>query len=65
MPPCRLLSFHVWQANSTPLLQLMGPQELMYMSPETQATWLNGACQMPGTMIRCLVGAGGVGMKGR
>lgn len=34
------------------------------MSPETQSTWLNGACQMPGTMISCLVGAGGVRVGG-
>lgn len=48
------------QANSTALLQLMGPQELMYMSPETQSTWLNGACQMPGTMISCLTTMEGI-----
>ncbi|KAG2428232.1 hypothetical protein HYH02_014414 [Chlamydomonas schloesseri] len=48
------------QANTTEMMNLLPPQELIYMSAEMQQTFLNGACQLPGTMLSCLTTMEGI-----
>ncbi|GLI64205.1 hypothetical protein VaNZ11_007397 [Volvox africanus] len=48
------------QANTSEIFKLLPPQELVYMSVQMQQTYLNGVCQMPGTMLTCLTTMEGI-----
>ncbi|KAG2423687.1 hypothetical protein HXX76_015077 [Chlamydomonas incerta] len=57
MGPCAYVRL---MKSTTAMMNLLPPQELIYMSAEMQQTFLNGACQMPGTMLSCLTTMEGI-----